>query len=189
MFFDFFWMELKQRFKSVSTYVFFLMPFLMMFFEVSVRDFGPVGNGKVFVNGPYALAQSFVQLTAFGAILISAIFGPAILRDFQQDTYPLLFTKPISKFDYLGGRWAASFVICALVFSGLVFGGMIGTFMPWADKTRARANPPVDVPAAIFIYYGGADLLSRELVLSASRRFRGGSSWFISRAWCSSRCI
>ena len=34
MFLDFFWLELKQRFKSVSTYVFFLMPFAMMFFTV-----------------------------------------------------------------------------------------------------------------------------------------------------------
>jgi ABC-2 type transport system permease protein len=129
-------LELKLRFKSISTYVFFLMPFLMMFFAVSARDFGPVGNGKVYLNGPYALSLTFVQLTAFGAILISAIFGPAILRDFQQDTYPLLFTKPISKFDYLGGRWAASVVISVLVFSGLVFGAIVGAFMPWADKER-----------------------------------------------------
>ncbi|MGA7964183.1 MAG: M1 family aminopeptidase [Candidatus Acidiferrales bacterium] len=136
MFLDFFFLELKLRFKSVSTYVFFLMPFLMMFFAVSARDFGPVGNGKVYLNGPYALALTFVQLTAFGSILISAIFGPAILRDFQQDTYPLLFTKPISKFDYLGGRWAASFVISVLVFSGLLFGAIVGAFMPWADRTR-----------------------------------------------------
>ena len=136
MFFEFFQLELKLRFKSVSTYVFFLMPFLMELFSVSVRDFGPVGNGKVFLNSPYALTQTYFTLTAFGAILISAIFGPAILRDFQQDTYQLLFTKPISKFDYLGGRWAASFAITVFVFSGLVFGGLAGCFMPWADKTR-----------------------------------------------------
>jgi ABC-2 type transport system permease protein len=145
MFTDFFWLELKQRFKSVSTYVFFLMTFAMMFFSVSARDFSPIGNGKVNLNGPYALALCFVQLTAFGAILISAIFGPAILRDFQLDTYPLLFTKPISKSDYLGGRWAASFVISVLVFSGLIFGALAGSVMPWADKTRIA-------PSTLWVY-------------------------------------
>ena len=40
-------------------------------------------------------------------IIMSAIFGPSILRDFQRDTYQMVFTKPISKFAYLGGRWAA----------------------------------------------------------------------------------
>ena len=48
----------------------------------------------------------------------------------------LIFTKPVSKFDYLGGKWLASFVVTLFVFSGLVWGGIIGTFMPWADKTR-----------------------------------------------------
>src|ERR1700690_483464 len=136
MFFDFFSLELKQPLKSLSTYVLFLIPFVMMFFTESPRDFSPVPNGKVFLNGPWALTICFVQLTAFGSILISAILGPSILRDFQLDTYPLLFTKPISKFDYLGGRWAASFVISVLVFSGLIFGALAGGIMPWADKAR-----------------------------------------------------
>jgi ABC-2 type transport system permease protein len=136
MLWTFFWFELKLRLRSVSTYIFFLIPFLMMFFSVSVEDFGPVGPGKVLVNGPYALIQNFAQLTGYGSILIAAIFGPAILRDFQQDTYSLIFTKPITKLAYLGGKWAASFVVTVLVFSGLVWGGIIGTFMPWADKTR-----------------------------------------------------
>jgi ABC-2 type transport system permease protein len=136
MFWAFFRFELKLRFRSVSTYIFFLIPFLMMFFSVSVEDFGPIGAGKILLNGPFALLINFGQLTGFGSILIAAIFGPAILRDFQQDTYALIFTKPVRKFDYLGGKWLASFVVTLFVFSGLVWGGMVGTFMPWADKTR-----------------------------------------------------
>jgi ABC-2 type transport system permease protein len=136
MFTSHFLFELKLRVRSLSTYIYFLIFFLMTFFSVSVHDFGPSGSGKVLVNGPYALTAYYVQLSAFGAILIAAIFGPCILRDFQQDTYQLVFTKPISKFDYLGGRWAASLVVTVLIFSGLVWGAMVGIFMPWADKTR-----------------------------------------------------
>lgn len=136
MFWRFFWFEMKLRMRSVSTYVFFLIPFLLMFFAVSVQDFGPAGSGKVQLNSPWALMQCFGQFTGFGAILIAAIFGPAILRDFQQDTYAFIFTKPVKKFDYLGGKWLASFVVTLFVFSGMVLGGIIGTFMPWADKTR-----------------------------------------------------
>ena len=105
MFWTFFWFEMKLRMRSVSTYIFFLIPFAMIFFSVSVADFGPIGTGKVLLNGPYALLNYYGQFTTFGAILIAAIFGPAILRDFQQDTYALIFTKPVKKFDYLGGKW------------------------------------------------------------------------------------
>ncbi|HXJ96281.1 MAG TPA: M1 family aminopeptidase [Terriglobia bacterium] len=136
MFASHFLFELKLRLRSLSTYVYFLIFFLLTFFETSVHDFGPIGTGKVLLNGPYALTLCYVQLTGFGAILIAAIFGPSILRDFQQDTYQLLFTKPISKFDYLGGRWAASLVVTIFVLSGLIWGAMAGIFMPWADKTR-----------------------------------------------------
>src|SRR5271170_166755 len=136
MFWEFFWFEIKLRLRSVSTYIFFLIPFGMMLFAVSSADIGPIGAGKVLKNGPYALLLNFGQLTAFGEILIAAIFGPAILRDFQQDTYAMIFTKPVKKFDYLGGKWLASLVVTVLVFSGLVVGGIVGTVMPWADKTR-----------------------------------------------------
>ena len=46
MFKDFFLFELKLRFRSISTYVFFLMPFLIAFFAVSTSDFGPIGAGS-----------------------------------------------------------------------------------------------------------------------------------------------
>ncbi len=136
MFKDFFFFELKLRLRSVSTYIYFLITFVMMILAVSVRGFDFVGTGKVLVNGPYALTFGFTQITCFGTILIAAIFGPAILRDFHLDTYQMIFTKPISKFAYLAGRWAGSFVVTVFVFSGLIWGAMAGTFMPWADKER-----------------------------------------------------
>ena len=136
MFLDFFLFELKLRIKSISTYVYFAMWFLLAFFSVAAQDFGPVGAGKVLLNGPYATLQFFVQLSAFGMIVMAAIFGPSILRDFQRDTYQMVFTKPISKFAYLGGRWAGSTVITLLIFTGLPLGEIVGCFAPWADHTR-----------------------------------------------------
>src|SRR4029079_11355715 len=79
MFWTFFWFEIKLRFRSISTYIFFLIPFGMLFFAVSSADFGPVPPGKILLNGPWALLQNFVQITGFGSILIAAIFGPTIL--------------------------------------------------------------------------------------------------------------
>ncbi len=76
----------------------------------------------------------------FGVIVIAAIFGTSILRDFQRDTYQILFTQPISKFAYLGGRWAGSFVTTVFAFSALMLGTFLGTFAPWADHTRIGPN-------------------------------------------------
>ena len=142
MFWEFFTFEMRFRFKSVSTYIYFLIWLLFSFLSVASESFGPVGNsnGKVLLNGPYANAYNDLGACLFGIIVIAAIFGTSILRDFQRDTFQILFTKPISKFAYLGGRWLGSFVTTVFAFSGMMFGTFFGTFAPWADHTRIGPN-------------------------------------------------
>ncbi len=142
MFWEFFTFELRFRIKSISTYVYFLVWSAFSFFCIASENFGPVANanGKVLLNGPFANSFNDTFSCLFGLIIIAAIFGTSILRDFQRDTYQMIFTKPISKFAYLGGRWAGSFVVTVGVFSGLLLGTYIGTFAPWADHTRIGPN-------------------------------------------------
>ena len=142
MFWEFFTFELRFRAKSLSTYVYFLLWFAVSFFFVASENFGPVANanGKVLLNGPYGISLDDAYCCFFGLIVIGAIFGTSILRDFQRDTYQMLFTKPIAKAAYLGGRWAGSLVTTVLVFSGLLFGTFVGTFAPWADHARIGPN-------------------------------------------------
>ena len=142
MFWEFFTFELRFRAKSISTYVYFLLWFAFSFFCIASESFGPVGNsnGKVLLNGPFGNTVDDAYSCLFGLIVLAAIFGTSILRDFQRDTYQMLFTKPISKFAYLGGRWAGSFVTAVFVFFGLVAGAFVGTFAPWADHARIGPN-------------------------------------------------
>ena len=142
MFWEFFTFELRFRAKSVSTYVYFLLWLAFSFLCVASENFGPVANsnGKVLLNGPWGITFNDQAACLFGIIIIAAIFGTSILRDFQRDTYQILFTKPVSKFAYLGGRWAGSFATTVLVFSGLLLGAYLGTFAPWADHARIGPN-------------------------------------------------
>jgi len=141
-FWEFFTFELKFRFKSLSTYIYFAVWFTYSFLDIASEGFGPIGssNGKLLLNGPYANIFNDIGISFFGIIVIAAIFGTSILRDFQRDTIQILFTKPISKFAYLGGRWAGSFVATVFAFSGLLFGEFLGTFAPWADHARIGPN-------------------------------------------------
>jgi hypothetical protein len=136
MFWEFFFFEIKFRLKSLSTYVYFFLWCLVNFLFVAAEDFGPIGNGKVLLNGPYAISFFNVVDGIYGIIIIAAIFGTSILRDFQRDTYQLIFTKPISKFAYLGGRWAGSFVATVAAYTGIPVGIFLGTLAPWADHSR-----------------------------------------------------
>lgn len=142
MFWEFFSFEVRFRAKSISTYVYFLLWTAFSFFCVASESFGPVGNsnGKVLLNGPYANSFNDFGASLFGLIIIAAIFGTSILRDFQRDTYQMIFTKPITKSAYLGGRWAGSFLTTVFAFSGMMLGTWLGTFAPWADQARIGPN-------------------------------------------------
>jgi ABC-2 type transport system permease protein len=136
LFWEFFLFELKYRVKSLSTWVYFGLWFLLSFLTIAAEDFISTGNGKQLLNGPYSTTILYIFFMLFGTIIVAAIFGTSALRDFQRDTLQLVFTKPITKFAYLGGRWAGSFVTCVIAFSGMVIGEAAGTLAPWADHTR-----------------------------------------------------
>jgi len=142
LFWEIFTFELRLRFKSLSTYVYFLLWLAFSFLSVASESFGAIGNsnGKILLNSAYANMYNDMGSALFGIIVIAAIFGTSILRDFQRDTYQILFTKPISKFGYLGGRWAGSYLTTLFAFSGMLLGTFLGTLAPWADHTRIEPN-------------------------------------------------
>src|ERR1700691_3553131 len=89
LFWEFFIFELKFRLKSLSTYVYFGLWFLLSFLAVAAEDFISTGNGKQLLNGPFSTTRLFILLSLFGVIVIAAIFGTSVLRDFQRDTYQM----------------------------------------------------------------------------------------------------
>jgi len=86
MFLEFLLFEIKLRLKSVATYCYFALWVVLAFSCVAAEDFGPLGAGKVLLNGPFATQLYDFQLCFFGAVVMAAIFGTSILRDFQRDT-------------------------------------------------------------------------------------------------------
>src|SRR5579863_1756397 len=148
MFLDFFLFEIKLRLKSISTWCFFALWVVITFLLVGASNY-TMPPGKTLVNGPFVTQLLDFQLSFFGAIVMAAIFGTSILRDFQRDTYQMIFTKPIGKLAYLGGRWAGSLLITLFVFTGIPLGEILGAHAPWVDHARVA---PTDVGMLAYHY-------------------------------------
>ena len=142
MFLQIFKFELWYRLRRPATYIYFgillLLALLLMitaggFFKGVAVSVG----SKVLVNSPFSLNGYTNVLTLIpGVLLISAMFGPAVMRDFDTRMHPLLYTTPISRVGYLGGRFAGTFVITMLVLSGIGLGLFIGTLIPGMPAER-----------------------------------------------------
>jgi len=135
--------ELRQRLRRVSTYVYFAVFFALSFLFVlatggavpgATIDFGT--GGKVLVNSPYSLNVIITFCSFFGLVVTAALAGQATYQDVDSNSTPFFYTKPITKFDYLVGRFLGSLAVQLVIFSSVGLGAWVGVHTPWLDHTR-----------------------------------------------------
>ena len=76
----------------------------------------------------------------FGVIVMAAVMGRAIQQDAEYRSHHFFFTSPISKFDYLGGRFAGAFGVLLLIFASIGIGAWFATLLPGMDAERMGPN-------------------------------------------------
>lgn len=124
--------ELNYRFSRPVTYIYFILLLAMSFLATSTDIVRAGGSGgKVMENAPLVITSLMLVITIFGIFITSAVMGVPVLRDFEHKTSSMLFTTPISKFDYLGGKFIGSFITLLLISSGILLGCMLGQAFPW----------------------------------------------------------
>ncbi len=168
MWYEIFKFELQYRSKRPDTYIFFL--FLFLFSIVGVDFiFQGADLGLMKKNSPIVIAKTMGAITGLFMILASMIMGVSVLRDFEYQIESLVFSTPIHKKDYLLGRFLGSFVVVLYAFSGILFGMMLGEFMPW--------NSPDE-----FLVFNAFLYLKTFLIVTLPTLFFGASLFFISGA-------
>ncbi|MFK7833119.1 MAG: M1 family aminopeptidase [Winogradskyella sp.] len=132
MWYNIFKFEIQYRIKRPDTYVFFLFLFL---FSIIGVDFIFQGSDFELMkkNSPLVVAKTMGAITGLFMILASMIMGVSVLRDFEYDIESLIFSTPIKKIDYLLGRFLGAFTVLVFVFTGVLFGMLLGEFMPWQN--------------------------------------------------------
>src|SRR5271165_1282188 len=135
--------DLQQRLRRISTWVYFFVFFALgCLFTLmsggaipgSSVDFGT--GGKVLINSPYALNSIITYISFFGIVITAAIAGQATFQDIDSNSAVFFYTAPITRLDYLGGRYLAAFAVQVPIFASVGLGAWVGTLMPWMDKTR-----------------------------------------------------
>src|SRR5262249_39724651 len=93
-------------------------------------------DGKVMVNSPFALWAFISELSFYGLIITAALAGQATYQDIDNNCAEFFYSAPISKLDYLAGRFLGSLAAQIIIFAGLGIGAWFGTHMPFLDQTR-----------------------------------------------------
>jgi ABC-type transport system involved in multi-copper enzyme maturation permease subunit len=160
--------EFATKLTRISTWVYF-----SVFAAVALLWMAAAGGAfasanvifsadKVFINSPYAIAQTVTFLGMLGTVVIAAFMGRAVQQDFETLAFAFFFTSPITKAQYLFGRFIGAALVLMLIFVGIALGVLLGTHLPGVDATRVG---PWSIAALVEPYF--VMLLPNVLVLGA----------------------
>lgn len=137
MFFDVFRFELNFHRRQYLFYVLAGVFFLLTFLATTTPNVSMVGGvDNININAPYtvvATLASFSLMALFGAI---AFCASGVLRDTELQVSELFLSTPITKFDYMYGRFAGALVFVFGLYLAGLGGILLGEFMPWLDAER-----------------------------------------------------
>ena len=85
------------------------------------------------LNSPFIIASVSVSSCLIWLLLAPAVAGEAAARDVQTGMHPVTYTTPVSKTEYLGGRFLAAFVLNALILLGVQAGSLLAAYAPGVD--------------------------------------------------------
>lgn len=143
MFLEILRFELKYALKKPSTYVFFSIYFAFyLFLSLAASGVIPLGSSdsNTYLNSAVANASLYLAfnqniLALIHNMIIIAIMATAIQRDFEFNSHSLFFTKPITKASYFFGRFFGVLLIALFVFSGQLFGLLLGSVIGQGQPT------------------------------------------------------
>lgn len=126
--------ELGYRFRSASTWTYAGVLFLVAIWIFLATD---DAVGAAHFNAPERLAGGAIIAGTFGILVTAALFGHAAVRDVDAGMDALLFTCPLRKLEYLGGRFLAALAVNAAVALAIPLGllavtGLMAHFEPEA---------------------------------------------------------
>lgn len=131
MFKEIFAFEIKLWLKRPAYYI-YLVIFFGLAFLIGAALSGLFGGATVDTNSHINSATSIGEIfTSFNSdyllglitlLITVALMAGAVQKDFQFNCFSFYFTKPISKFGYLMGRFTASFLLTLVLFIALVAG-------------------------------------------------------------------
>ncbi|MGB9123806.1 MAG: hypothetical protein WCE73_24540, partial [Candidatus Angelobacter sp.] len=115
--------EIRFWLRSWMVWIFLFIIGLLVFGVVSsdqVQLGGALSNTDH--NAPFVI-QNFYSFIALLTLLMSTAFvNSAAIRDFSYNTYQIIFTTPLRKFDFLLGRFIGASLISVIPMLGVSLG-------------------------------------------------------------------
>ncbi|MBN8924407.1 MAG: hypothetical protein BGP10_08805 [Rhodanobacter sp. 68-29] len=137
MFLEILRFELRQQLRAPLFWV-ILAVFTGIAFAMASTDAILIGgaSGNVLRNAPLVIVRMLNVFAVLGILLVVVFIANAATRDFEQGTAELLFATPMHRGAYLGGRFAAGYLVLVAMLAMCALALALGGSMPWVNAGR-----------------------------------------------------
>ncbi|MHA4844148.1 ABC transporter permease/M1 family aminopeptidase [Flavitalea antarctica] len=122
--------EFSYLVQQLSTWLYLAV---LLTFTI-VMDFLITPGDGVYVNNTFHITAMTVIGGFIWLMMGAAIAGDAAARDIRTRMHPLTYTMPVSKVEYLGGRFLAAIAINALLVLSLPLGILLSFYLPGMNE-------------------------------------------------------
>jgi ABC-2 type transport system permease protein len=137
MFKHIFSFELRYWLRSWMVWI-FLFVIALLFFGADSSDSVTIGGGlsNTLRNSAFNIQNFYSIVAIFTALMAPAFLNSAAARDFSLNTYQILFSTPLKRFDFLLGRFLGAALVSAIPMAGVSIAILLAKHMPWVDPER-----------------------------------------------------
>ncbi|HEY0143827.1 MAG TPA: hypothetical protein VGF48_23270 [Thermoanaerobaculia bacterium] len=132
-FLEIFRFELAYQLRRPWTWLFFVALAAFAFLMTRDATLAEALMDEFFINSPFAIAKTTVMCSLIWLLVAAVVAGEAAARDVSTGMHPLTFTSPITKSEYLGGRFLAAFALNALLLLAVQCGILLAVYTPGVD--------------------------------------------------------
>ena len=136
--------EFRYLLRNPLLWVTSTLLFALFFFSISTGDFELGSEGGLLENAAYATLRNFVMISVFFMFVTTSFVANAVIRDDETGYGPIIRSTPITKFEYVIGRFLGAFAISACCLLLVPLAILLGTVMPWADPAQLGPNRLAD---------------------------------------------
>src|SRR3712207_4876649 len=134
--------ELRYQLRNPVFWVAAAMFFLFCFGAMASEMVSGGARGNLHRNSPVQLTQLQATFSLFFMFVTTAFVANIVVRDDETGFGPIIRSTPITRLQYLGGRFAGAVAAAALAYLFIPLGLWFGSIMPWVDAETPGPNRP-----------------------------------------------
>ncbi|MBB4637837.1 ABC transporter permease/M1 family aminopeptidase [Longimicrobium terrae] len=125
--------ELAYQLRRLTTWLYFAALATVAFLFVRGAFLADALYADFYLNSPFVIASAMVVASLFWFIVAAPVAGELASRDVETGMHPITYTAPVTRTEYLGGRFLAALALNAFLMLAAVLGILLAVYASGVD--------------------------------------------------------